>query len=247
MALWYKAWLESRVRFLTSAAVLIAYCVSFVEQARRNFPPVFEPHIPYSVFVWRGVYNGIDTLLFVAVALLLGLGGLQRERAAGTAGFTLALPATRAGLLLPRIVVAMLEMTVLSIVPAVIVPLMSARIGHFYPTSDAIRFAALFTATGGVWVAAGILWSTVTRAEYTGAAAAILTPVMYGVVVNGTALGRWPSANIFNVMNGAHLSYLDPGTSLFTGTFPWGVVIVLALVAAAFVTVSAVALAWSDF
>jgi len=247
VALFYKAWLESRVRFLASAGVLAAYCISFVQQARLNFPPVFEPRLPYTVYIWRGVYNGIDTLLFVVVALVLGLGGLQRERAAGTADFTLALPLTRIRLLLPRAAVAMGEVAALAIIPAIVVPWMSSRIGHVYPVADAIRFAALFVATGAVWVSAGIFWSTVTSAELTGAVAAILTPVVYVATVSSTALRRWPAANIFNVMNGAHLPYLDPATSLFTGRFPWGAALVLTLVAAGLVAASAAAATRSDF
>ena len=48
-----------------------------------------------------------------------------------------------------------------------------------------------------------------------------MTPVVYAVIVTGTPLRRWPGANIFNVMNGAHLSFLDPATALITGQFPW--------------------------
>ncbi len=247
VALFYKAWLESRVRFFASAGVLAAYCVSFVHDARNNFPPVLDPALPYTAYVWRGVYDGIDTLLFVVVALMLGLGGLQRERAAATAEFTLALPSTRIRLLLPRAAVALGEVAVLAIIPAIVVPWMSSRIGHAYPVADAVRFAGLFIATGAVWVSAGIFWSTVTTAELTGAVAAILTPAMYAAAVTGTGIRRWPVANIFYVMNGAHLPYVDSATRLFTGGVPWPAMFVLAMVAAALLAASAVALARSDF
>src|SRR6185369_13749856 len=169
MALWYKAWLESRTRFLASALVLALYCVSFVAQARIGFPPVFDPHLPYSTFVWRGIYNGIDTLLFVVVALMLGLGGLRRERANGTAEFTLALPVTRVELLQSRVMVAMIQVAALAVIPAIVVPPLSARIGHPYPVSHAVRFAVLFAASGAVWVAAGVVWSAIITAEHTAA------------------------------------------------------------------------------
>src|SRR6266853_1713450 len=180
--LWYKAWLESRVRFLASGAVLGAYCVSFVQQARHNFPPIMEPTVPYSGYIWRGVYNGIDTLAFVIVAVMLGLGGLQRERGLGSAGFTLALPATRLRLLMPRAAVALLEMTSLAAIPVIVVPWLSASIGREYPVAQAVQFAALFVVTGAVWVSAGFFWSSVFTGEHTGTIACLLTPILYATL-----------------------------------------------------------------
>jgi ABC-2 type transport system permease protein len=245
--LFYKAWLESRVRFLASGVVLAAYCVSFVEDARRVFPPVFEPQMPYSLFMWRGIYNGVDTLMFVVVALLLGLGGVQRERAAGTAVFTLALPTSRNRLLLPRVGMAVLQVTALAMIPALVVPLLSPRVGHTYPVGDAVKFAVLFSATGAVWVCAGIFWSSAIVSDVTGAIACILTPLIYGAVVNGTLLRRWPVLNIFNVMNGSQLPYVNVATGLFIGPFPWLAILVVLCVAGALVGASASMLTRTDF
>src|SRR5215467_12875664 len=92
--LFYKAWLESRVRFLAAAAVLSLYCLTFVERARLDFPPILEPTLTYTAHVWRGIYNGLVAVVFVVMAGLLGLGGLERERESGSCAFTLALPVT---------------------------------------------------------------------------------------------------------------------------------------------------------
>ena len=124
--LWYKAWLESRVRFLVSAIVLSAYCVAFVQRARFDFPPLTEPTLRYSVFVWRGIYNGADTLMFVIVAVMLGLGGLQRERAAGTTSYTLALPVSRLRLA-TRVAVGWIEVAAFASIPVLVVPWMSSH------------------------------------------------------------------------------------------------------------------------
>src|SRR5262245_66651550 len=101
----YKAWRESRARFVLGAGVLVWFCASFVSEARHNFPPRMDPDLPYSVFVWRGIFNGPDTLLLVLVALMLGLGGLLRERASGFAVFTLSLPVKRWQILVSRALV----------------------------------------------------------------------------------------------------------------------------------------------
>ncbi len=245
--LWYKFWLESRVRFLASGVVLAAYCVSFVQQARYNFPPVMEPALPYSGYVWRGIYNGIDTLVFVIVAVMLGLGGLQRERSTGSAGFTLALPTTRLDLLMPRAAVALVQVALLAMIPVVIVPWMSSRIGHVYPIAQSLKFAGLFAITGAVWVSAGFFWSAVFTGEHTATIACILTPILYAATVNGTALRQYPSANIFNVMSGARLPVLDRTTSLLVGPFPWTTMLAMTLVAAALLCAAVVVTSREDF
>jgi ABC-2 type transport system permease protein len=245
--LWYKAWLESRVRFLASAIVLALYCVSFVEQARVNFPPIFEPGLPYSAFVWRGIYNGIDSLFFVAMALLLGWGGLQRERASGTVAFTLALPVTRLEVLRSRATVAIVETMALAAIPALTVPWLSERIGHPYSAAQAMRFAALFAAAGAVWSSVGLLWSTLLAGEHGAIVASLATPVLYAVVMRSAWVRQWPAANIFNVMNGARLGWLDARTSLLVARFPWPAVLALAGVAAGLLVTAAAAEARDDF
>src|SRR5687768_5860783 len=120
--LWYKAWRESRARFVLGATVLSLYCISFVRGAQHSFPPIYEPNMPYSVFVWHGIYRGPVVAIFVMLALALGLGGLQRERSAGTAAFTLSLPVSRISLVGGRALMALGQVNVLAIVPAIWVP-----------------------------------------------------------------------------------------------------------------------------
>src|SRR5262249_19299677 len=136
--LYYKAWLESRVRFLAAGAVLSLYCLTFVQRARIDFPPVLEPMLPYTAHVWRGIYHGLVAIVFVVMAGLLGLGGLERERESGSCAFTLALPVNRLQLLWPRVVVAMFEMATLTVIPLIVVPWASASIGREYPAIHAI-------------------------------------------------------------------------------------------------------------
>lgn len=243
----YKAWRESRVRFLAAGVVLSAYCISFVRQARYNFPPVLEPALPYSAYVWRGIYNGLDTLVFVLVGVMLGLGGLERERGAGTAGFTLALPVTRLQLLLPRFVVAVLEIVLLAAIPLVVVPGSSAGIGRPYSFAQALPFALLFAVTGTVWVTVGSLWSTGCAGDHTGTIASILTPIVYAGAIGGTDLRHHPALNLFNVMNGSRLPFLDPTTSLITGPLPWMMLGVFLLTCTGLFGVSALITARRDF
>jgi len=90
--LWYKAWRESRVRFLASAVALAVICASFVFFHRDASGGISDEPLSYTVYVWRITYKGYLRELFMILAILLGLGGLTREGDQRTAGFTLALP-----------------------------------------------------------------------------------------------------------------------------------------------------------
>ena len=92
--LWYKAWRESRARFLVAAAALVVFVVWFMLTARTAFPPPQNPALLYTAFVYGYIWNP-GPRVFVFVALVLGLGGLQRERAHATSAVTLALPISR--------------------------------------------------------------------------------------------------------------------------------------------------------
>jgi len=245
--LWWKAWRESRGRFLSAAIVLAAFCFTTVSRARLDFPPRFEPTLPYTTFIWRGIYNGPSVIVFVIVAVALGLGGLMRERAVGTAPFTLALPVSRGALFLSRAGVGALQVIALATIPAWIVPWMSSRIGHPYPAPQAWLFAGLFAAAGLVWFAAGLLMSTAFAGEHTPTAGGLLLPFGHLALVSIPALRPMHWLNLFDVMNGSGLRYLDADTSLLVGPFPAAILGAVLVVALAMLAASAVLTARADF
>src|SRR5262249_59472308 len=126
--LYYKAWLESRVRFLAAGAVLSLYCLTFIQRARIDFPPVLEPMLPYTAHVWRGIYHGLVAIVFVVMAGVLGGGGPEREREAGSCAVTLAPPVEKILIFWPRVGVARFEMSTPARIPPILVSLASARI-----------------------------------------------------------------------------------------------------------------------
>jgi len=219
--LYYKAWLESRVRFLVAAALLSLYCLTFVQRARLDFPPIREPMLTYTAHVWRGIYNGFDAVVFVVMAGLLGLGGLERERESGSFAFTLALPVSRLQLLWPRVAVAMLEMAALTAVPLVVVPWASSSIGREYPVVHAMRFAMLFAITGTLWVSVSVLVSIALSGTHASLAASLLAPAICAAVFSSTALRSHPVLSPLNLMNGSRLPFLNRVTALADGTLPW--------------------------
>ena len=122
MMLWYKAWRESRVRFLLTIAVWAFLCLGLMYRARTGFPPAERPDLPYSAWVWGNIYGNMNPTVFIILVMILGLGGLQRERPAGTSAFTLALPVTRWRLLTVRAAVGLIQVAILSFLPAMLIP-----------------------------------------------------------------------------------------------------------------------------
>jgi len=229
--LFYKAWRESRVRFVLAAAGFALFCIWFVFSSRRDFPPPGIPFLPYSAFVWGTFYGNRAPIVFSVFALLLGLGGLQRERAGGTTGFTLALPVSRLRLLAVRAVVGLLEMTIVALIPAMTIPWLSPLIVHHaYPVVQSLTFALLFLSWGVVWFEIGIMWSVIFAGEYTAVVASLLTPVAYMIafVRDGS---RFKLANPFVFMSG--FEHLAGRTSTFTGPLPWIAIGALACIAIA--------------
>ena len=232
--LWYKAWRESRSRFFLAAGAVTAYCLTVLVRARTAFPPPEAPLLPYSAFVWGEFYAPFRAVAFSFIALLLGLGGLQRERGNGTAPFTLALPVGRGQLMATRVLVGVAELIGVALIPIVMVPGLSPVLVHqAYPASQSVQYAVLFLSWGIVWFAGGLAWSVLFRGEFTAATAAVLTPFAY-MVVYGASRGdqRFPVANPFAMMSGG-LDRSVGGRMLLTEPLPWHVMLVLAVAAAA--------------
>ena len=233
--LWYKAWRESRSRFVLAAVAVTLYSVSVLVNARTAFPPPEVPQLPYSAFVWGEFYAPWRAVAFIVVALVLGLGGLQRERAAGTSPFTLALPVGRGRLVGTRFFVGLLELSAVALIPVVVVPFLSPVLAHqSYPASQNVQYAALFVSWGVVWFAIAFLWSVIFRGEFTAAAVAILSPFAYMVVYADVSRGgqRFFAANPAAMMSGGLDRHLG-GRMLLVDPLPWPAMVVLAVIAAA--------------
>ena len=231
--LWYKAWRESRARFLAAAIALVVLAVAFILSARTTFPPPELPKLPYTAFVYGNIWNP-GPRVFVFVALVLGLGGLRRERAHATSALTLALPVSRLQLTATRALVGLLELAVLALIPALVIPTLSPLVvNQTYPLLHALKFGALFLSWGAVCFAVGFLWSTVLAGEYTATVACVLTPLAYIVVYANVSQGgrRFPSANPFEFMSTAG-QVAHNGRGLLLDPLPWATMLILVTVAA---------------
>ncbi len=85
--LWYKAWLETRVRFLIVLLGIIALCSWNVYRMEGVTSPA-NPGYYYSVLHDS---NSKLAMLWLLAVNFTTMGGLLREKAVGAASFTLAL------------------------------------------------------------------------------------------------------------------------------------------------------------
>src|ERR1700722_17482968 len=116
--LWYKAWLETRGRFLACLITLTLSCFIFVHHAQ-------EIAFRGDKLVRPGGAADFRRLLFVnqqflvimwgVSAVLLGMGGLLREKALGVSTFSLSLPVSRARLFGVRVALGILQAAALAV------------------------------------------------------------------------------------------------------------------------------------
>lgn len=180
--LWYKSWLETRPRFVTSLTTLTVFCTVFVHHALSivDNPTVQPVHGPS----WRADLNRILfvnqqflVIMWILSAVLLGMGGVIREKATGTASLTLALPVSRIRLVTSRIGVGVVEAMALGILPWLAVAGVMAIAKEPVVVSQLASYTVLLVIGGLVFFAIGILVSSLVGGEYTAPALA------YGVVL----------------------------------------------------------------
>ncbi|HEV8181205.1 MAG TPA: ABC transporter permease subunit [Candidatus Angelobacter sp.] len=220
MMLLYKAWRESKARFLLSALTIAGFCASFVLFVRDARSAIGHGDFSYVGYIWHITYKSYLRDLFVLLALLLGAGGLLRERAYRTAAFTLALPVSRWRLVAARATVGLLEIILLSLLPAVVIPMLSPLVRQSYPFSQAVEFSVLWIVCGSFFFMLGFLSSTIFAGEYTAPLISFLALLGYSAVVDLPGVERYVG-DIYDIMTGAGMPYFRQDTFLFSGPLPW--------------------------
>jgi len=229
IAVLWKAWQESRSRFF-SALVLLASVVIYAlimgpgDVARHRYLHPDKPYF-YSTYIWEGLFHYSLQGLWILGAFVVALGGLRREKATGTALYSLGLPVTRMRLFLSRSALACAEAIALGVVSALLIPIVSFFVGESYPFDQALAFGALMGAAGLVIVAIGLLLSEMFEGEFTAAAVGLCALTTIFLSYKAETLSGW---NVFDVMSAA--SYVDPTTRLLNGSAPWPGLIVCLLV-----------------
>lgn len=219
--LWYKAWRESRGRFLLSAAVITLMCLVYTLFQRRLYPTIAHgtPRIHnYVQYIHWTIFGGAARGMLQLSCLLLGLGGLQRDRKQNTLGFTLALPVGRLSMITSRAALGMLQVLALAVIPSLVVPEASHVVGQQLPLDYAIRFIPLW-AVGGIFTyALSFLASVLFSSEYVSLAVAYLSYIFYLAAARYPSLRRFP-LHVADFMSGIFPHYLDRTTMLWSNTY----------------------------
>lgn len=242
----YKAWLETRARFLAGAALLTALVTFTVVGGPETVREYALAHpasgLTYGEYIWLQLHSGYSQAVWIFSALILGNGGLPRERAAGTAAHTLSLPVRRFQVLLTRSAVCVAELGILALIPAILLSTLSPLGGERYPFGQSLLFSVTTVGGGLVFLGVGALLPHFFEGAYTAAAVGFAVAGAWFFVGEIPAM-RW--LNVFDLMSGA--GYLNPGTLLFESGFPWLALGLSTLAAAAMLGSAAVLAEAQDF
>jgi ABC-2 type transport system permease protein len=173
--LFFKAWLESRVRFLIGATGLTALCSAIVVY----YP--FTAGRPYPLYLSKTIFDGFAREVFVILSVFLGGGGLLRERTIGCAPFTLALPAARMQLLLVRAAIGLAEVCLLSLIPLALVTTLSPFVRQRIEALRALDATLVWSGCGLVAFAVAFFFSAVLPGEYSGSIVSLAVLLLLAV------------------------------------------------------------------
>jgi ABC-2 type transport system permease protein len=205
----------------------------------RDALPYTTPAYYYNVLQGG---HALLCMMWVLGVTLLAMGGLLREKAVGTAPFTLALPVSRARLMAVRVSVVLGEAMALAIVPWTSMFLIGSLAGKTHSIQQAFFHVALLAGGGMVFFGTALLASSLVEGEYT---APVVT---FGAVLGVSVVLNSSSLHVYSPMEFIlGLEYLDRHTRLLTGPIPWLRIGANILVGVLLVALSAKAVQARDF
>ena len=179
--LWYKAWLDTRSRFwigLVLLTVMAGGIVAEFPQVQRMLPLVDEAPVDASDavsqalaraadlsrtfrgFVWHQWFQGNAVMLGALFAALLGTSRLFSSSTRGLL-FTLCLPASRRRWLATRAATGLAELLALTVLPALVIPLLAPLVGQHYGVGDALVHALCTFVGAAAYFGLALLLSTI--------------------------------------------------------------------------------------
>lgn len=242
----WKAWVESRVRFFSGLALLVtlvfyAVLTSKGYITRHNAAFSYDP-LSYTVYIWSGLFNFALQGLWILSALVLTPGGMTRERDTGVALFMLGLPASRSRVFLIRAGMVASEALLLAIVPAMLIPVLSAWIGQSYSPVQALQFGLSMGFAGMIFLSLGLFLSEALTGEFTATVVGLCSVGAIFFAFKDQNLHRW---SIFDIMSRA--SSIDPQTQLLLHFGHWVGIAVCLMLSACLLGASLAVVRMRDF
>jgi len=254
--LWYKAWLETRWRFLIGLAVIGASAVGTVlayPQFVRLLPLAHQIDVggelgrrivenaalasTFRGYVWSQWFLQNMPRDWTIFAALLGSGGLLAQVTGRGGLFTLSLPASRTRLLAIRAATALAELFVLAMVPALLIPLAAPAVGQAYSVADALVHGLVLFVAGSVFFSLAFYCSAVFSDIWTPAVVALCAAFVMSFAAR--VLPRLDALLPYEAMS-AHTYFLGRG-------LPWPGLLVGAAASAALLYGASIAIARRDF
>jgi ABC-type transport system involved in multi-copper enzyme maturation permease subunit len=209
--LWYKAWLETRSRFLIAlvgcTALSSMWMVEFGRQVTsyRGLPGLFN--LLHSI-------QDILTAAWILSIVLLMMGGLVQEQAVGAASFTLALPVSRSRLMWVRICTGLVQAFFLAVTPWFGMLFASGAAGKAYPISQVVLHVFYLLGGGVVSLAIAVLISSIVEGQYT---APVVSIGLLALLMNAVKAKSLLAFSPWTFMTGSQ--YFETRTGLLDGTF----------------------------
>lgn len=217
--LWYRAWLETRSRFLIALAGCIALSSRMVVVFLKNGSPRQLGQVLHAT------HEALAVAWLLMVTLLM-MGGLVREKAAGSSSFTLSLPVSRLRLMSVRIAVGVLEAVALAISPWMAM-LFTAHVASNLHYMYQAGFHVFLLLSGGLlFLGVALLISSLVQGEYTAPIVSFIVIAVLAYELDGPKF-RWFSPWSF-MLGSDHFQWRS---SAFVGPVPW-------LIGATFVAVA---------
>lgn len=182
--------------------------------------------------------------VWILSVILLGMGGLVRERAVGTSPFTLALPVSRTRLIGVRMALGVFQAVSLAIIPWIAIIVITHLAGSPVLLSQAAFYLLLLISGGLIYLAMAILISSLVEGEYTAPAVAYGLTILTGIIFGNVSWLR-PYVDIWRFMGGDN--HLDKNTYLLVGPFPWTGALACLFIAAAMLFSSVVVVRRQEF
>jgi ABC-2 type transport system permease protein len=207
--LWYKAWLETRSRFLIALVGCTLLCARLVsvflqKESPRQVGPI--------------LHAGHETLAgtwLLAVTLLM-MGGLLREYAVGTSAFTLSLPVSRMRLMWVRLATVTIEAIALAVLPWIAMLLAGKVAGNRAFLQQAGLHLLLLLVGGLLFLALAYLVSSSVTGEYTAPVVSLGGSILLAYALSGDKLRLYSP---WAFMTGSE--YFHWRTGLFIGPISW--------------------------
>jgi ABC-type transport system involved in multi-copper enzyme maturation permease subunit len=162
--LWYKAWLETRTRFLIGFLGITALASWSIHNQVKDALRISG--ISYYYFVLHNCHQLLTFLWIIGMTMLM-MGGLVREKSVGASSFTLALPVSRRRLVWTRIATGLVESCAMAIVPWTAMYLVEITFGKPLDVNQALMHLSMLLGGGIFFFATAVFSSSVLEGEYT--------------------------------------------------------------------------------